>query len=186
MKPRVYCDFNDRLDRTSYGLRVLGTLADLERQQLALTGGLPLILYDQDGFPDGGPAWIVVDAVVVPDADLGFIAQVDPETFRWVPRRGDPHADLQNLARFRVAKVFELPGRGGVAAGSILQGEMRGGQRTIIVDSQGVMGSLEISSVEAMDDLPTGQSWVALLFVGSPTEARLRQVASEGSVLDFA
>jgi len=85
-RPRVYCDFNDRIDRTTYGLRVKGTLSDLEGQRLRLTPGLELTLYDHDSFENGDAAWIVADAVVVTEPAVGLVARVDPETFRWEPR----------------------------------------------------------------------------------------------------
>lgn len=84
--PRVYCDFNDRLGDLTYGLRVLGSRADLARLAEPVQLGMRLTLYDYDGFDDGSPAWMLADGVVVrlPSGDLA--AEVDPESFRWEPR----------------------------------------------------------------------------------------------------
>src|SRR5687768_4155836 len=95
--PRVYCDFNDCLGPTTFGLIVLGTVADLQRQRIELTDGLRLILYDYDGFDDGEPAWIAAEGVVVAHSTRGFVAEVDRGSFRWIRRRGDPDTDLRSL-----------------------------------------------------------------------------------------
>ena len=87
-RPRVYCDFNYRLDRITYGLSTVGTTKDLAKQGLQLAPGDELTLYDLDGFEDGSPAWILADGTVVelPSGDLAV--EVDPSTFRWEPREG--------------------------------------------------------------------------------------------------
>jgi hypothetical protein len=64
LRPHVYCEFNDWIDEVTFGLRVRGTLADLECQQVRLISGLELTLIDYDVFKDGSPAWIAADAVV--------------------------------------------------------------------------------------------------------------------------
>jgi len=84
--PRVFCDFNKRYTRTKFGLNTAGTQKDLERLELSLTPGLRLTLYDYDGFENGDPAWLLADAVVVDDPDLGLVADVEPDSFRWEPR----------------------------------------------------------------------------------------------------
>jgi hypothetical protein len=86
-RPRVYCDFNDRIDTATFGLRVRGTVEDLERQQLRLCPGLELTLYDYDAFDNGDSAWIVADAVVVDEGSIGLAARVHGNSFRWEPRR---------------------------------------------------------------------------------------------------
>src|SRR5688572_10443359 len=85
-RPRVYCDFNDRIDATTFGLRVRGTLADLERQRLHLAPGLELTLVDHDAFEDGRSAWIVAEGVVAHEPGIGFVARIQPKSFRWEPR----------------------------------------------------------------------------------------------------
>lgn len=92
-RSRVYCDFNDRIDSNTYGLRVRGTRYDLDRQHLELTPGLELTLYDYDGFENGDPAWIVADAIVVDEPGIGLVARVQPEAFRWEPR-AEHHARI--------------------------------------------------------------------------------------------
>ena len=84
--PRVFCDFNDRLDRVTYGLRVAGSQADLARLPGAVQPGLRLTLYDYDGFADGRPAWIVAEGVVITLPSGDWAVEVDPESFRWEPR----------------------------------------------------------------------------------------------------
>lgn len=84
--PRVFCDFNDRLDRVTYRLRVAGSRADLARLAEPVVPGQRLTLYDYDEFDDGEPAWLLAEGVVVtlPSGELGV--EVDPETFRWEAR----------------------------------------------------------------------------------------------------
>jgi hypothetical protein len=88
LPPRVYCDFNDRLDRVTYGLRVRGTREDLARLGLQLVPGMAVTLYDADALEDGSPAWLVADAVVVTLPSGEYAAEVDPESFRWEARHG--------------------------------------------------------------------------------------------------
>ena len=84
--PRVFCDFNDRLDRITYGLRVVGSRADLAGLPEPVVPGQPLTLYDYDAFDDGKPAWLLAEGVVVtlPNGELGV--EVDPHSFRWEAR----------------------------------------------------------------------------------------------------
>ena len=85
-RPRVYCDFNYRLDRVTYGLDTVGTAEDVARQQLRLAPGVELTLYDMDGFENGDPAWILADGTVVELPSGGLGVEIDPSTFRWEPR----------------------------------------------------------------------------------------------------
>lgn len=84
----VFCDFNHRLDDDVYGLRKLGTAADLARLGLILTPGLELTLYDYDEFEDGTEAWLAADAVVIGDVSAGAAARVDLGGFRRIRRVG--------------------------------------------------------------------------------------------------
>ena len=60
--PRIFRDFNDRLDRTTYGLRARGTRDDLARLPEPIAPGTRLTLYDDDAVEDGKPAWVVAEA----------------------------------------------------------------------------------------------------------------------------
>ena len=84
--PRVYCDFNDRLDSVTYGLRVSGSHADLAKLHEPVQLGMRLTVYDYDGFDDGRPAWMLAEGVVIrlPSGDLAV--EVDSASFRWEPR----------------------------------------------------------------------------------------------------
>jgi hypothetical protein len=84
--PRVYCDFNDRLDSHTFGLRVAGTVDDLRRQSIELVPGAALTLYDYDADEAGRPTWIVADAVVVHEPAIGLVARIQSDGFRWEPR----------------------------------------------------------------------------------------------------
>jgi translation elongation factor EF-Tu-like GTPase len=184
--PRVYCDFNDCIGPTTFGLSVLGTVADLQRQHIELAEGLRLVLYDYDGFDDGEPAWIAAEAVVITHPTRGFVAEVDRFSFRWVRRRSDPDSDLRSLARFRVEVAFDVTGRGGVLAGSIMEGALRIGQTAAVRGTEGSTVYLEISAVEFLDYIAAGESKVALLFSGAPLADLLRMLAPVGTILDFA
>jgi hypothetical protein len=85
-RPRIFCDFNKRLDRITYGLNTVGTAKEAERLGLHLAPGIELTVSDYDGFEDGSPAWILAEGVVVqlPSGSLGI--EVGPSTFRWEPR----------------------------------------------------------------------------------------------------
>jgi hypothetical protein len=85
-RPRINCDFNDRVDETTFRLRARGTVADIERQHVHLAPGLELTLVDYDAFEDGSPAWIVADGVVVDEPGVGFVVRIQPDSFRWEPR----------------------------------------------------------------------------------------------------
>ena len=91
-RPRIYCDFNYRLDRVTYGLKALGTAEDLARLGLTLAPGMELTLYDYDGLENGDPAWIMADGVVVELASGKLAVEVAPDTFRWVPRGAEPES----------------------------------------------------------------------------------------------
>lgn len=84
--PRIFRDFNDRLDRTTYGLRARGTRDDLARLPEPIAPGTRLTLYDDDAVEDGKPAWIVAEGVVVTLSSGDVPAQVDPGSLRWEPR----------------------------------------------------------------------------------------------------
>ena len=84
-RPRIYCDFNKRYDRVTYGLTTVGTAQDVTRLGIALSPGLLVTLYDYDGFENRDPAWIVADGVVVTLPSGVLAAEVDPNLFRWEP-----------------------------------------------------------------------------------------------------
>jgi hypothetical protein len=86
MPPRVFCDFNNYVDRGIYSLNAIGSKADLERLGTAVVEGQPVVFYDYDGFENGEPAWLLADGVVALDSEIGLIARIDPESFRWEPR----------------------------------------------------------------------------------------------------
>jgi hypothetical protein len=187
LKPvRLYCDFNDRIGPATFGLRVRGTREDLQRQQIDLEAGMPVLLYDEDGFADGSPAWIIVEGVVATDPTLGFVAEVDSDMFRWVIRAGDPHNDLSHIGQFLVKSSFELTGRGRVLTGSIASGSLRTGQIATLEDPHYGVVHLQIGSVEFLDDISRGESDVALLLEGGPTAERLAALTPVGTLLDFA
>lgn len=85
-RPRIYCDFNKRYDRVTYGLTTIGTAQDLTRLGIALAPGLLVTLYDYDAFENGDPAWIVADGVVVTLPSGVLAVEVEPNTFRWESR----------------------------------------------------------------------------------------------------
>ena len=50
MRDWIWCDFNDRLDCVTYGLRVREALAALKALGARAAEGLPAVFYQEDGF----------------------------------------------------------------------------------------------------------------------------------------
>lgn len=93
-RPRIYCDFNKRYDRLTYGLNTVGTAADVARLGLRLTPALEVTLYDHDTLEDGSPAWLLAEGVVVELPGGALAAKVDDATFRWEPRAEEGGEEL--------------------------------------------------------------------------------------------
>lgn len=85
--------------------------------------------------------------------------------------------------RFEVQQIFEIPGRGGVLAGRILEGAIRPGMHTQPLELAGAPAVLEVSAVEFADNVRTGESCVALLFTERPTARELGAAVRPGDVI---
>lgn len=85
--------------------------------------------------------------------------------------------------RFEVQQIFEIPGRGGVLAGRILEGAIRPGMHTQPLELAGAPAVLEVSAVEFADNVRTGESWVALVFRERPTAQVLGSAVPPGTVI---
>lgn len=85
--------------------------------------------------------------------------------------------------RFEIQQILELTGRGGVLAGTILEGAVRPGMRTQRLEFAGAPAVLEVSAVEFADNVRTGESLVALLFRERPTAQELSTAVQPGTVI---
>jgi hypothetical protein len=80
---RVWFDPNARAEDGRYWLNCLGTRRDLAALGVELAVGMRLTLYVEDQNLEGEWELLLVDAVV--EDDGGFVARVDPETWRREP-----------------------------------------------------------------------------------------------------
>jgi hypothetical protein len=62
--PRVFVDFQNTDAKGRVRLSSVGTCEDLQRQQIRLTKGLFLTLYEDDADERGRPQQLIVDGVV--------------------------------------------------------------------------------------------------------------------------
>jgi hypothetical protein len=62
-----------------------GNLGAVEAAGIELVAGLEVLLADYDGFDDGSPAWLEVQATVERCGD-SWIARWNWDSRRWVPR----------------------------------------------------------------------------------------------------
>ena len=86
-RPSIQIDFNLGGDRPELDLGRSGaSLVSIEKQQLELSEGLQVVLFE-----DGGYEWMLVDAVVDrfnQQRDGSWIVRVDWSTFRRMPKHG--------------------------------------------------------------------------------------------------
>jgi hypothetical protein len=79
---RVYCDFHKAVDARTFLLTTIGSSGDLDRLGPAVTVGVPLTFWMDDGDADGRRDDLLVDGVLDRLADGTWIARVDPATWR--------------------------------------------------------------------------------------------------------
>jgi hypothetical protein len=89
MASPIFCDFNNWVDRATYSLNAIGSRADIAALSVATVLNQPAVFYDYDALENGDPAWLLADGVVQADRKYGFVAKIDPESFRWAPRGPD-------------------------------------------------------------------------------------------------
>jgi hypothetical protein len=91
------------------------------------------------------------------------------------------------MARFKIAWLAEITGRGTAIAGEVIDGVVRVGD--LIVGPDGVPGvPFAIRGVEAADRISTGESWVSLIVPpppAGPAPSALRDALSAGTVLEI-
>jgi hypothetical protein len=79
---RVYCDFNGEVDEGTYTLDTCGSRGDLARLGIELERGMRLKLWSDDADDHGKSDAILVDAVADYVEPWGWVARVDPATWR--------------------------------------------------------------------------------------------------------
>jgi hypothetical protein len=82
----VYCDFNGAIESDRYSLDSVGTALDFARARRIPVSQQTLTLYDYDSADDGGPTWLMAEAVILEHEPLGLVAQVNPLSFRSTAR----------------------------------------------------------------------------------------------------
>lgn len=82
-KPRLVVDFNNQDVSRRLRLDCVGTLRDLERQQIKLSDGMELTLYADDANEYGQPQQTLADGIVeYSEADETWVAKIDWHAIR--------------------------------------------------------------------------------------------------------
>ena len=79
---RVYCDYHGLVEDDTYALNTMGSHRDLERLGVEPTVGLSLTFYMDDADADGNPDDLLVDGVLDRLEPWGWVARVDPASWR--------------------------------------------------------------------------------------------------------
>jgi hypothetical protein len=91
-RPSIEIDFNLGGDLPEVDLGIIGaSMLSIEKQQLELSEGLQVVLFEDDGFE-----WMLVDAIVDrfnPEGHYGgsWIVRIDWSTFRRMDKPGHGH-----------------------------------------------------------------------------------------------
>jgi hypothetical protein len=92
-RPSIEIDFNLGGDLPEVDLGIIGaSMLSIEKQQLELSEGLQVVLFEDDGFE-----WMLVDAIADrfnPQGGYGYggswVVRIDWSTFRTIPKPGRP------------------------------------------------------------------------------------------------